>query len=169
VHKDIERLEIKGYLKKDPSKPRALLVTSMAQDKSNDSIPERDDIVDIPLVGQVAAGRPILADENIEDNIPVPARYIKGNNFMLKIAGESMVEAGILDGDMVLVKQQSTANNGDIVVAMIDGIEKEATVKTFYKEDGHIRLQPQNSGMSAIIVDNVTILGLVKGVFRYFN
>jgi repressor LexA len=169
VHKDIERLELKGYLKKDPSKPRALLVTPTAQDKAREAMLERDDIVDIPLVGQVAAGKPILAEENIEDSIPVPVRYIKGDNFMLKIVGESMVEAGILNGDMVLVKQQSTANNGDIVVAMIDGIENEATVKTFYKEGGHIRLQPQNSSMSAIIVDNVTILGLVKGVFRYFN
>jgi repressor LexA len=123
----------------------------------------------VPLVGRIAAGQPILADENVDENIPVPAAYVQGTNFMLKVHGDSMVEAGILDGDMVLVRQQNTANNGDIVVAMIDGFESEATVKTFYKESGHIRLQPENSALSPIIVNDVSILGLVKGVFRYLN
>jgi repressor LexA len=172
VHKDIERLEVKGYLQKDPSKPRALKITAQqtkSGGKKAEAKAERLDIVDIPLVGRIAAGTPILADENIEDTIPVPASQIKGTNFMLKVHGDSMIEAGILDGDMVLVKQQETANNGDIVVAMIDGFESEATVKTFYKEDGKIRLQPQNSSMSPIIVNDVSVLGLVKGVFRYLN
>jgi repressor LexA len=170
VHKDIENLERKGYLKKDPSKPRALMLKEKKSAKSKDSIAEiRSDVVDVPLVGRIAAGQPILAVENVEDNIPVPAAYVHGTNFMLKVHGDSMVEVGILDGDLVLVRQQNTANNGDIVVAMLDGFESEATVKTFYKENGHIRLQPQNSALSPIIVNDVAILGLVKGVFRYLN
>jgi repressor LexA len=130
---------------------------------------ERHDIVDIPLVGRIAAGEPITTEENIEEFIPVPSAHVKGENFMLKVQGDSMVEAGILDGDLILVQQQSTADNGDIVVAMIDGFESEATVKTFYKEEGHIRLQPQNSAMSPIIVNDVSVLGKVRGVFRYLN
>jgi repressor LexA len=170
VHKDIENLERKGHLKKDPSKPRALMLTEKKSAKKKDSVSEiRSDVVDVPLVGRIAAGQPILADENVDENIPVPAAYVQGTNFMLKVHGDSMVEAGILDGDLVLVRQQSTANNGDIVVAMIDGFESEATVKTFYKEAGHIRLQPENSALSPIIVNDVSILGLVKGVFRYLN
>ena len=172
THKDIERLEKKGYLKKDPSKPRALMITDMDADGENthDSVTiERNDVIDIPVVGRIAAGTPILAEENVEENFPVPASYVQGTNFMLTVHGDSMVEAGIFDGDLLLVRQQSTANNGEIVVAMIDGFESEATVKTFYKEKDHIRLQPENSSMSPIIVNDVAILGLVKGVFRYFN
>jgi repressor LexA len=177
AHKDIANLEKKGYIKKDPSKPRALMIIEsdsekkLATDKPILELAnsERADVIDIPVVGRIAAGIPILAEENIEDAFPVPARFVtKGKNFMLTVKGESMVEAGILDGDYILVQQQNTANNGDIVVAMIDGFESEATVKTFYKEDNHIRLQPENPYMSPIIVKDVEILGLVKGVFRYF-
>ncbi|GAB1476942.1 transcriptional repressor LexA [Bacillota bacterium] len=186
AHKDIANLEEKGYIRKDPAKPRAIEILDPASGKSaansdsdntaarnanfgyNNS--ERTDVVNIPVVGQIAAGMPILAEENIEDSFPVPSRYVsKGTCFMLTVKGESMMEAGIFDGDYILVQQQQTANNGDIVVAMIDGFESEATVKTFYKENGHIRLQPENQSMSPIIVRDVKILGLVKGVFRYFS
>lgn len=173
AHKDIDNLVKKGYIAKDPSKPRALMVLDTqeeitAKEPSVGHI-ERTDIVDIPLVGQVAAGTPILAEENVEDTFPVPARFLgNGTNFILTVRGESMIEAGIMDGDYLLVEQQNTARNGDMVVAMVDGFESEATVKTFYKEKDHIRLQPENSSMSPIIVQDVTILGKVKGVFRYF-
>ena len=176
AHKDISNLEKKGYIRKDPAKPRAIEILDPGQYK--EKLPQGDhsvetdrvDIVDVPLVGQIAAGTPILANENIEDSFPIPARYAgKGNCFLLTVKGESMVEAGIFDGDYILVRQQQTANNGDIVVAMVDGFESEATVKTFYKENGHIRLQPENQSMSPIIVEDVRILGLVKGVFRYFS
>lgn len=177
AHKDIESLVKQGYLVKDPSKPRALMVVDPHGDSygfespySNVSSYGRSDIVDIPVVGRVAAGTPILAEQNIEDTFPIPARYAaSGNNYMLKVRGESMIEAGIMDGDLILVQQTDTANNGEIVVAMIDGFESEATVKTFYRENGHIRLQPENSSMSPIIVNDVKILGKVKGVFRYFS
>lgn len=176
AHKDIESLVKQGYLVKDPSKPRALMVVDPDtgnQDSANASISDvdgRGDIVDIPVIGQVAAGTPILAEQNIEDSFPIPARYASsGVNYMLHVRGESMVEAGIMDGDLILVQQSEVADNGDIVVAMIDGFESEATVKTFYKENGHIRLQPENSSMTPIIVNDVKILGKVKGVFRYLN
>lgn len=181
THKDLENLETKGYIKKDPSKPRALMVidpeseNEIAAAKSSSVLIqpenlERRDVIDVPVVGRIAAGTPILADQNIDDAIPVPSRFLsKGTNFMLTVKGESMVEAGIMDGDYILVHQQNTANNGDIVVAMIDGFESEATVKTFYREQGHIRLQPENQLMSPIIVSDVKILGLVKGVFRYLT
>lgn len=171
AHKDLERLEYKGFIKKDPAKPRALMLTDLAMnDTDSPKAPEieHSDVIDIPVVGRIAAGTPILAEENLEDSFPIPARYVKGTNFMLTIHGDSMIDAGIFDGDYVLVEQQNTANNGEIVVAMIDGFESEATVKTFYKEDGHIRLQPENPALSPIIVDKADILGKVKGVFRYF-
>ena len=172
VHKDIESLVKGGFIIKDPSKPRDLNIIeegSKTSAPSNDSL-KRADVVDIPVVGHIAAGAPILAEQNIEDSFPIPARYISRgvDNFMLIVRGESMIEAGIMDGDYILVEQTSQANNGEIVVAMLDGFESEATVKTFYKEDGHVRLQPENSTMSPIIVNDVTILGKVKGVFRYF-
>ena len=183
VHKDIANLERQGYLKKDPAKPRALMIVDpetgdqvreQAAGFGMDSVPlqdvERTDIVDIPVVGRIAAGTPILAEQNIEDSFPMPSRFIgKGTNFMLTVHGQSMIEAGIFDGDYILVQQQDNANNGDIVVAMIDGMESEATVKAFYKENGHIRLQPRNSEMEPIIVDDCKIIGLVKGVFRYLH
>jgi len=175
VHKDIDNLEKKGYIKKDPSKPRALMIVD--QDTPEDvsvmppsvDITERTDIVDIPVVGRIAAGTPITAEQNIDDSFPVPARFVgSGTNFMLTVKGESMIEAGIMDGDYILVEQQNTARNGEIVVAMVDGFESEATVKTYYHEGDHIRLQPENSSMSPIIVKDVKILGKVRGVFRYF-
>ncbi len=175
VHKDIDNLEKKGFIKKDPSKPRALMIVD--QDTPEDvsvmppsvDITERTDIVDIPVVGRIAAGTPITAEQNIDDSFPVPARFVgSGTNFMLTVKGESMIEAGIMDGDYILVEQQNTARNGEIVVAMVDGFESEATVKTFYHEGDHIRLQPENSSMSPIIVKDVKILGKVRGVFRYF-
>lgn len=195
VHKDIANLEKQGYLRKDPAKPRALMIVdpqtgeqvslrSQLQDVGADMSPaqaaadqseqqaelERADIVDIPVVGRIAAGTPILAEQNVEDSFPVPARFVNGGtNFMLTVRGESMIEAGIMDGDYILVEQQQTARNGEIVVAMVDGFESEATVKTFYNEGDHIRLQPENSSMSPIIVKDARILGKVKGVFRYFS
>lgn len=128
-------------------------------------------VVEVPLVGHVAAGVPILAEENISEFFPVPADYIRGSapHFMLTVRGESMIEAGILDGDCILVRQQNTADNGDMVVAMIDGFESEATVKTFYREGDHIRLQPENASMSPILVRDASILGIVKGIFRYLR
>ena len=165
VHKDLENLSEKGFIVKDPSKPRALMV----KDPDESLSAERTDVIDVPLVGRIAAGAPILAEEHIDDVFPVPARYVKGVNFMLTVKGESMINAGIFDGDYILVEQQNTASNGDIIVAMIDGFENEATVKTFYKEDGRIRLQPENDSMSPIIVNDVKILGRVKGVFRYLS
>ncbi len=176
AHKDIDTLVKKGFIKKDPSKPRALMLVEqdMPDIAPAPAAPafdnaERADVVDIPVVGRIAAGTPITAEQNIDDSFPVPARFVgNGTNFMLTVKGESMIEAGIMDGDYILVEQQSTARNGDIVVAMVDGFESEATVKTFYHEGDHIRLQPENSSMSPIIVHDVKILGKVRGVFRYF-
>ena len=175
AHKDISNLVKAGYIKKDPSKPRALmLVEADTSDQTtyetgNDDGVSHTEVIDIPVVGRIAAGTPILAEQNIEDSFPVPARFVGTNpNFMLTVRGESMIEAGIMDGDYLLVEQQNTARNGDIVVAMVDGFESEATVKTFYREGDHIRLQPENSTMSPIIVNDVKILGKVRGVFRYF-
>lgn len=175
AHKDIANLVKYGYLKKDPSKPRALMVvdpdgTGIAPAVGMASqAADREDVVDIPIVGRVAAGTPILAEQNVEDTMPVPARYAGRSSFMLRVQGESMINVGIMDGDLILVEEQNTARNGEIVVAMIDGFESEATVKTFYKESGHIRLQPENDTMSPIIVQDVKILGKVRGVFRYFS
>ena len=182
AHKDIDSLVKQGYIKKDPSKPRALMVVdnaAAAPQSGTDSAAgqylsanegvSHAEVVDIPVIGRIAAGTPILAEQNIDDSFPVPARFIGSNpSFMLTVRGESMIEAGIMDGDYILVEQQNTARNGDIVVAMVDGFESEATVKTFYKEADHIRLQPENSSMSPIIVKDAKILGKVKGVFRYF-
>ena len=185
AHKDIESLVRQGYLVKDPSKPRALMVvdpqeacghtpaarlSAVGAASGSASVQEIPDVVEIPVVGRVAAGTPILAEENVEDSFPVPSRYAaNGTSFMLRVRVESMIEAGILDGDLILVQQTETANNGEIVVAMIDGFESEATVKTFYRENGHVRLQPENHTMSPIIVKDVRIMGKVKGVFRYFS
>jgi repressor LexA len=170
AHKDINDLVAKGFLIKDPAKPRALVLASRESEEHEDTFqPEREDVIDVPVIGRVAAGTPILAEENQEGTFPVPAGYVKGKCFMLRVHGESMINAGIMDGDLILVEQQNTAENGDIVVAMIDGFESEATVKTFYKEKDHVRLQPENDTMSPIIVKNVKIQGRVRGVFRYFS
>lgn len=173
VYSDIKALEDQGYIKKDPSKPRALAIVDSVSKDTNEPIFETDDIniVQLPVIGNVAAGVPILSEQNIEDHIPFPARFIgNGNNFLLVVHGDSMVNVGINDGDYLIVQEDQTASNGDIVVAMIDGaFETEATVKRFYKEKGHIRLQPENDFMEPIIVDDCKIVGKVKGVFRYFN
>ena len=171
VHKDLANLELKGFIRKDPSKPRAIEILDLPEvNPVVTKFKERIDIIDVPIVGRIAAGTPILADQNIEDTFTVPARFIKdGTHFMLNVKGDSMIDAGIFDGDYILVRQQNTAKNGDIVVAMINDFESEATVKTFYKEKDHIRLQPENSSMKPIVVTSVDILGLVKGVFRYFS
>ena len=170
VHKSIAALEKAGAIKKQAGKRRALDIVGSEPAKTPSAAEERDDIVDLPVVGRIAAGTPILAEQNIEDSFPMPSRFIgKGTNFMLTVHGQSMIEAGIFDGDYILVQQQDTASNGDIVVAMIDGMESEATVKAFYRENGHIRLQPRNSEMEPIIVDDCKIIGLVKGVFRYLH
>jgi len=171
VHGYLEKLEKSGLILKDPTKPRALRVIGsnkkayIREHNEPKDYYSRKELVDIPIVGKVTAGQPILAVENIEDTFPLPVDFVQNSiAFMLKVQGDSMVEAGILDRDMVLVRQQATANNGDIVVALIND---EATVKTFYKEKGYVRLQPQNQYMDPIIVrENLTILGKVIGVFR---
>ena len=161
VHSHLESLERNGYIRRDPTKPRAIEI----MDENFYML--RHEVVNVPLVGTVAAGQPILATENIESYFPIPAEYVPNTDtFMLRVKGESMVNAGIFDGDQIMVQQQNTANNGEIVVALIDD---EATVKTFYKEEGHYRLQPENDTMKPIIADDVTILGKVFGVFRLFN
>ena len=160
VHSHLETLEKNGYIRRDPTKPRAIEI----MDDSFYVV--RHEVVNVPMVGTVAAGQPILAAENIESYFPVPAEYIpNADTFMLKVKGNSMMNAGIYDGDQILVQQQTSAENGDIVVALVDN---SATVKTFYKENGHYRLQPENDSMSPIIIDEVTILGKVFGVFRLF-
>ena len=160
VHSHLETLEKNGYIRRDPTKPRAIEIIDDTFQLT------RREVVNVPLIGTVAAGQPILAQENIENYFPVPAEYMPNSEwFMLKVKGDSMVNAGIFNGDQILVQQQNTANNGDMVVALIDD---SATVKTFYKEDGHYRLQPENDSMSPIIVDEVTILGKVFGVLRIF-
>ena len=161
VHSHLETLEKNGYIRRDPTKPRAIEIMD------EDFYMLRHEMVNVPLVGTVAAGQPILAAENIESYFPIPAEYVpNADTFMLRVKGESMENVGIYDGDQIMVQQQSTADNGDIVVALID---EEATVKTFYKENGHYRLQPENDTMNPIIVDEVTILGKVFGVFRLFT
>ncbi len=163
VHGHLDRLEKKGMIRRDPTKPRAIEI--LDGDEIDDDMSFTIPVARVPLIGRVTAGVPILATENIEDYFPIPAHYVGDYNvFMLTIIGESMIEAGILDGDNVIVRQQQTANNGDIVVAMTD--EDEATVKRFYKEAGHFRLQPENSSMEPIILKQVTILGKVVGLMR---
>jgi len=169
VHGYLERLEKNGLIQKDPTKPRALKVMNRPKNISSNSnehvFYSKKEMVDVPIVGKVTAGQPILAVENIEDTFPLPVDFVQNSTaFMLRVQGDSMIEAGILDKDFVLVKQQSIANNGDIVVALIG---EEATVKTFYKEKDYFRLQPQNQYLDPIIVkDDLSILGKVIGVFR---
>lgn len=162
VHGHLARLEKKGFIRRDPTKPRAIEI--LLQEEEN-SIPKTSASF-IPVIGKVTAGIPITAVENIEEYIPVPNSTIHSDEqlFVLIIDGDSMIEAGILDGDKVIVKQQHTAENGDIVVAMTD--EGEATVKRFFKEKDHIRLQPENSSMDPLIYSDVSILGKVVGLYR---
>ena len=161
VHGNLARLESKGLIRRDPTKPRAIEI--LDQDGMDEL---KTGVVHVPLVGKVTAGLPITAIENIEEYFPIPDTFgtSEDNLFMLEIVGESMIEAGILDGDRVVVKQQHTASNGEIVVAMTD--EDEATVKRFFKEKDFFRLQPENSSMDPIIIENVSILGKVVGVYR---
>ena len=162
VHGHLERLEKKGYIRRDPAKPRTIEITekTVAYERNRE-------LVNVPIIGTVTAGVPILAVENIEDTFPIPVEYV-GNHetFMLRVKGDSMIDAGIFDKDLIWIRSQITAKNGDMVVALI---EDYATVKTFYRENGHIRLQPENSTMSPIIVEKCSILGKVIGLFRHFN
>lgn len=161
VHSHLETLEKNGYIRRDPTKPRAIEIC----DESFQTV--RTEMVSLPIIGNVAAGQPILAEENIQSYFPVPAGIVpKGDAFILNVRGDSMINAGIFSGDQVFVHACNTAQNGDMVVALIDD---SATVKTFYKEDGHIRLQPENDQMDPIIVDDCQILGKVFGIFRIFK
>lgn len=161
VHSHLETLEKNGYIRRDPTKPRAIEIID-----DNFNLARRD-MVQVPMVGRVAAGEPILAQENIEDYFPIPAEFMPNSDtYMLQVKGESMINAGILNNDYVLVEKRNTAINGEMVVALVDD---GATVKTFYKEKGHYRLQPENDFMDPIIVPEVEILGKVIGVFRFMH
>ncbi|MCD8022220.1 MAG: transcriptional repressor LexA [Lachnospiraceae bacterium] len=160
VHSHLESLEKNGYIRRDPTKPRTIEIL----DESFNLM--RREMVNVPIVGTVAAGLPILAEQNIDSYFPIPAEYMpNAQSFFLRVKGESMINEGIFEGDCVLVRQQPVAENGDIVVALIDD---SATVKTFYKENGYFRLQPENDTMDPIIVTDLKILGKVFGVFRFF-
>ena len=172
VHSYLSKLEEKGYIKKETQKGRTLRLLKGTGKKENKSDEKNDEkafysgreLVNVPVVGKITAGAPILAVENVTDSFLIPVDFVgNSESFMLTVSGESMIEAGILDGDYILVKRQNVARNGEIVVAMID---EEATVKTFFKENGHVRLQPENSSMEPIIVPDCQILGKVVGVFR---
>lgn len=187
VFAHLARLEDFGYIRRDPTKPRAIEITDKEfnearkqqlfhsvenESQTEDDLPAMStdktstEMVQVPIVGTVAAGLPILATENIEQYFPIPTEYMPNHQaFMLKVKGESMINVGILDGDTLLVEQTESAKNGDMVVALL---EDSATVKTFYKEDGYIRLQPENDTMDPIIVNDCKILGKVFGVFRFF-
>lgn len=161
VHSHLETLEKNGFIRRDPTKPRAIEIC----DDSFQMV--RHEMASIPIVGTVAAGQPILAQENIEGYFPIPVELApNAESFILKVKGESMINAGIFDGDQIFVESCSTARNGDTVVALV---EDSATVKTFYKEKDHIRLQPENDTMDPIIVDDCQILGKVFGVFRLYQ
>ena len=161
VHSHLETLEKNGYIRRDPTKPRAIEIVD-----DNFNLTRRE-FANVPLIGQVAAGQPLLAVENIESYFPIPTEFMpNAESFMLKVKGESMINAGIFDGDNILVEKCDNVHNGDIVVALIDD---SATVKTFYKEDGHIRLQPENDTMDPIIVPDCKIVGKVLGVFRFWK
>lgn len=161
VHSHLETLEKNGYIRRDPTKPRAI---EILDDSFNFT---RREMVNVPIVGRVAAGEPLLAEQNIEEYFPIPMDFMPNKQtFMLKVKGESMINAGILDGDYVLVEERKTAHNGEMIVALVDD---GATVKTFYKEEGIIRLQPENDTMDPIIVPDCVILGKVIGVFRFMK
>lgn len=166
VHNHLKSLEKYDYIRRDPSKPRAIEVL---HDPNSDEKKYEKELLHVPLIGKITAGEPILAEENIEDYFPVPSDYIRTHGkdlFMLKVQGESMIEAGIHDGDYVIAQKQNYANNGEIVIALIND---EATVKTFYKEKDSIRLQPQNPAYQPIIVSEVKVMGKVIGLYRRFN
>jgi len=159
VHGHLKKLEKKGLIRRDPTKPRALEIIEMSNNKK--------EMLNIPIIGKVTAGAPILATENIEDTFPIPIDYVKHNDelFILKVTGNSMIKAGINDGDYAIIEKAQTAQNGEIIVALI---ENEATIKTFYKEKDHIRLQPENDSLSPIIVEDCSILGKLVGLFRAY-
>ena len=160
VFSHLEKLEKNGYIRRDPTKPRAIEIID-----DNFNLTRRE-VVNVPLVGQVAAGQPILATQNIENYFPIPTEFMPNQqSFLLRVRGESMINVGIFDGDLILVKKQPTCENGDIVVALV---EDSATVKRFYREKDHIRLQPENDNMDPIIVADCQIVGKVFGVFRFF-
>lgn len=161
VHSHLETLEKNGYIKKDPTKPRAI---EIIDDSFNVT---RKEIVNIPIIGTVTAGQPILAVENIDGYFPILARDIPDTEtFMLKVKGQSMINAGIFDGDQIIIQKQSVADNGDIVVALIDD---SVTVKRYFKENNYFRLQPENDAMEPILVSELTILGKVVGLFRRYH
>ena len=160
IHSHLESLEKNGYIRRDPSKPRTIEIVD-----DNFNLTRRE-VVNVPVVGSIAAGQPLLAVQNIDNYFPIPSEYMPNQDtFMLHVKGDSMINVGIFDGDVILVKQQNTARNGEIVAALVDD---SATVKTFYKEADHIRLQPENDTMKPIIVADCQILGVVFGVFRFF-
>ncbi len=168
VHGYLARLSEKGFIKKQDNKGRTLRLLKGGSEEEKKPVTKdfyaQREMVEVPIIGKITAGEPILAVENVTDTFPIPIDFVgNSESFMLTVRGESMIEAGILDGDYILIKKQNSANNGDIVVALI---EDEATVKTFYKEKNYIRLQPENSTMEPIIVPNCEILGKVAGVFR---
>ncbi|MEN6389555.1 MAG: transcriptional repressor LexA [Syntrophomonas sp.] len=157
VHAYLLQLEGKGFLRRDPTKPRAIIPTGEAQEPPAEALA-------LPVVGKVAAGTPILAEQNIDAYLPVPIDFLgKGHHFVLKVQGDSMIEAGIFDGDYLIVKEQADASNGEIVVALLDD---EATVKRFYKREGYVELKPENQAMEPIIAANVKIAGKVAGLLR---
>ena len=161
VHSHLETLEKNGYIRRDPTKPRAIEIID-----DNFNLTRRE-VVNVPILGQVAAGQPLLAVENIENYFPIPTEFMpNAETFMLKVKGDSMINAGIFNGDKILVQKQSDAQNGDIVVALVDD---SATVKTFYKENGHYRLQPENDTMDPIIVNECSILGKVFCIMRFLD
>jgi repressor LexA len=166
VHAHLANLERAGYLKRDPTKPRALELTGLRRHEPGAAADARTQL--LPLLGEIAAGAPLLADEQIEDYVAMPDELVGGADFLLRVKGDSMIDAGILDGDLVIVRKTQTATNGDIVVALVgdDETADEATVKRFFRESGRIRLQPENSALEPIDSRNVQVLGKVVGVFR---
>jgi repressor LexA len=165
VHAHLANLERAGYLRRDPTKPRALELTGLRREAR--SAPDTR-VQPLPLLGEIAAGAPLLADEQIEEYVPLPEQLVGGADFLLRVKGDSMIEAGILDGDLVIVRKTQTATNGDIVVALVGDDEgaDEATVKRYFRESGRIRLQPENSALEPIYSTHVEVLGKVVGVFR---
>ncbi|NEU29277.1 transcriptional repressor LexA [bacterium LRH843] len=164
VHGHLSRLEKKGYIRRDPTKPRAIEILNLERETDSSPLSEKKTTY-VPIIGKVTAGLPITAIENVEDYLPIPEHLASNEkSYALVIQGESMIEAGIFDGDMVIVRQQQTANNGEIIVAMTE--DNEATVKRFFREKDYIRLQPENSTMDPILLRECTILGKVVGVFR---
>ncbi len=161
VHSALSNLEDRDYIRRDPTKPRAIEIL----DQENDLLMIKKRTVDIPILGQVTAGAPILAVENIEDTIPLPLDYAQDRElFILRVKGESMINIGIMDGDYVIIERRNFAKNGDHVLALLD---EEATIKTFYKEDGYVRLQPENDFMNPIYAQDVNVLGVIVGLYRW--